>query len=68
MDEATPPPRPESLGLLIMLKLGGVRELRVEGSVFGEPGFGEGEDFNALIKNKLLQDGRFVKGRGHSGY
>ena len=29
--KATAPPLPESLGLLIMLKLGGVRELRVEG-------------------------------------
>jgi len=32
--KATPPPLPESLGLLIMLKLGGVREFRVEGRVF----------------------------------
>ena len=32
--KATPPPLPESLGLLTMLKLGGVREFRVEGRVF----------------------------------
>jgi len=28
---ATPPPLPTDLGLLMMPKLGGVRELRVEG-------------------------------------
>jgi len=32
--KATPPPLPESLGLLTMLKLGGVREFRVECRVF----------------------------------
>lgn len=34
--KATPPPLPESLGLLMILKLGGVSELRVEGRELGE--------------------------------
>lgn len=37
-------------------------------SVRRQPGFRQSKEFNALVEDKVLENSRFVKSRGHRGY
>ena len=59
--KATPPPLPMGLGLCMSEKLGGVRELRVEGKVSGESQVSESARtsiFSSAMNS--CKNGRFV--------